>query len=255
MKINNAAAAAAAAPAFVSAMASAASKADHANLAAAAGVLIIIRDAGGTNKKAASALWALLPDNVVTTFAQVKRINGAMNAVSEKASEGASTIRPLWLAAKSGKAFTDALLAAGIKSPRALLDLVAPRTEKAEGAPKKAVDTFLAAAKANGFNEDITPILIFITERHAKQMQAMLATAEKALNGALTDAAAKNAAAAAKQEKAAAASAAKKAAAEERARKHAAALKTADDKAAADKSAAAKKAADDKAADAKRILA
>lgn len=249
MKINNAAANAAAAPAFVLAVSAAALKADHANLAAAAAVLIIIRDAGGTNKKAAGALWTLLPDTVVNTFQQVKRINGALNAPTEKASEGAATIRPLWLAAKSGKEFTESLLKAGIKSPRALLDMVAPRTEKAESATKKAVDVFLTAAKADGFSEDLTPLLVFIAERHAKQMRAMLTNAEKSLNGALKDAAAKNAAAAAKQEKAANAAAAKKVADAERTRKHAAALK------AADLSAAAKKDAIAKQEDAKRILA
>ena len=236
MKINNsaaAAAAAAAAPAFVSAMNAAAAKADNANLAAACAVLIIIRNSGGTNKKAASALWALLPEDVVSTFAQVKRINGALNAVAEKASEGANTIRPLWLAAKTAKAFTDSLVSIGIKSPRALLDMVAPRTEKAESAPKKAVDTFLAAARGEGFKEDCTAILAWVAEKHAKAMQAMLSKAEAFQEGVLKDAAEKQAEAEAKQEAAQAAKDAKAAKDAERSRiqaeKTAMAEKTAQD--------------------------
>lgn len=203
---------------FIAAVSAAATKADHANLSAAAGVLIIIRNAGGTNKKAASALWALLPDSVVDTFQQVKRINGALNAATDKASEGASTIRPLWLAAKSGKAFTDALLAIGIKSPRALLDMVAPRKDPKAPGVKSAVESFLAAAKADGFSEDVTPILVFIAEHHGKAMQDLLEQAQAFQAGVLKDASEKNADIEAKAKKAKAAKDAKTARDAERTR-------------------------------------
>ena len=187
---------------FVAAVSAAATKVDHANLSAAAGVLIIIRNAGGTNKKAASALWALLPESVVNTFQQVKRINGALNAATDKASDGANTVRPLWLAAKTAKALTDSLLVIGITSPRSLLDLVAPRSDKKESVKKTAVETFMQATKVEGFNEDVTPILVFIAERHAKAMQDLLNQAQAFQAGVLKDAADKNAAIEAKAKKA-----------------------------------------------------
>lgn len=220
MKINNAATTTTT-TSFVAAVSAAASKADHANLTAACNVLIIIRNAGGTNKKAASALWALLPDSVVNTFQQVKRVNGAINATSEKATDGANTVRPLWLAAKTAKALTDSLLAIGITSPRSLLDLVAPRKDPKVPTVKTAVESFLSAAKADGFSEDVTPILVFIAEKHAKAMQALLEQAQAFQAGVLKDAAAKNADIEAKAEKAKAAKDAKDARDAERTRIHA----------------------------------
>lgn len=240
MKINNAAAAAAAAPAFVAAMNAAASKADNANLAAACAVLVIIRDAGGTNKKSASSLWALLPEDVVSTFAQVKRVNGAINAPAEKATDGANTVRPLWLAARTAKALTDSLISIGIKSPRALLDLVAPRADKKESAPKKAVEIFLAAARSDGFKESVLPLLVWVAERHGKEMARLLAEAEAFQAGVSKDAEEKNAAIEAKQAKAEKAKAAKAVKATERARLNAEALAEAEKLESDEKSAKAK---------------
>lgn len=230
---------AAAAPAFVSAMNAAASKADNANLSTACNVLITLRNAGGTNKKAASALWALLPDSVVNTFQQVKRVNGALNAATDKASEGANTVRPLWLAAKSGKAFTDSLVDIGINSPRAMLDFVAPRKEPKTPGVKSAVDTFLKTAKADGFNEDITPLLVWIAETHSKQMAGLLEQAQAFQAGVLKDAEEKQAAIADKQAEAQAAKAAKAAKAAERTRIHAEKMAKIEQAASAEKSAKA----------------
>lgn len=242
MKINNSTAAAAAAPAFVSAMSAAATKADNQALTSTCAVLLLVRDSGGTNKKAAGALWALLPDAVVTTFQQVKRVNGAINAPSAKATKGANTIRPLWLAAKSGKAFVDALLDIGINSPRAMLDFVAPRKEPKSPAVKSAVESFLAAAKVEGFNEDITPLLVWITERHAKAMEGLLNQAQALQAGVLKDAAQKQADIDAKKAKAEKAKAAKAAKAVERSRLHAEKMAKIEQEASEAKSAQAKKA-------------
>jgi hypothetical protein len=219
-----------------------ADKADNQALTSTCAVLLLVRDSGGTNKTSMSALWALLPDSVVNTFQQAKRVNGAINAPTDKASEGAKLVRPLWLNAKNQTSLVKGLLELGITSPRALLDLVAPRKDPKTPVTKSAVDAFIAAVKAEGFNEDMTPILVFIAEKHAKQMQAMLEQAQAFQAGVLKDAAAKQADVDAKAEKAKAAKAAKAVKATERARLSAEALAEAEKQASDEKSAVAKKA-------------
>lgn len=203
---------------FVSTMATFASRANHANLAAACSVLHLIRENGGTNAKASKALWALLPDETVTTFAQVKRVSGAIN--NAKPTDGAKQVRSIWLESISADDMTDRLIAVGIVSPRSLLDLVAPRKDKEDKADKEtsAVETFLSAAKAEGFKEDVTPLLVWIAEKHAEAMQALLEQAQAFQAGVLKDAAAKNADIEAKAKKAKAAKDAKTARDAERTR-------------------------------------
>ena len=222
MKINNAVVTVVSP--FAQAMQGLADKADNQALTATCAVLLLVRDAGGTNKKSMSALWALLPDSVVTTFAQAKRVNGAINAPDGKASEGAKVVRPLWLNAKNQTSLVKGLLELGISSPRGLLDFVAPRGDKKESVKKTAVEAFMQAAKGEGFNEDMTPILVFIAERHAKAMQAMLEQAQAFQAGVSKDAEEKNAAIEAKQAKAEKAKAEKAARDAEKTRKHAEAL-------------------------------
>ena len=234
--------AAAAAPAFVLAMSTAAARADNANLAAAANVLVILRNAGGTNKKAASALWALLPDDVVNTFQQVKRVSGALNAPADNANDNAKMVRTLWLGAKTQTAFVKSLLDIGITSPRAMLDFVAPRKEPKTPVVKSAVEAFLTAAKTEGFKEDVTDLLGWVVERHAVQMAGLLKQAQAFQAGVLKDAAEKQADIEAKAEKAKAAKAAKAARDAERSRIHAERLAQAEKLASAEKSAAARKA-------------
>lgn len=227
---------------FSTHMSALADKADNQALTSTAAVLLLVRDSGGTNKKSASALWALLPDTVVTTFAQAKRVNGALNAPSEKANDNAKMVRTLWLGAKNQTSLVKGLLDIGITSPRGLLDFVAPRGDKKESVKKGAVEAFMQATKQDGFNEDITPLLVWITERHAKQMQGLLKQAETFQEGVLKDAEEKQAAIADKQEKAKAAKAAKAVKAAERARSHAEKIAQAEKVTSDTKSAQAKKA-------------
>lgn len=242
MKINNSTTTTTTSPAFVAAMNAAASKADNQALASTCNVLIIIRNSGGTNKKSASALWALLPDSVVTTFAQAKRVNGALNAPTDKATNGAKQVRAIWLGAKNQTSFVKGLLDIGITHPRGLLDFVAPRKEKEESAKKTAVEVFLDAAKSDGFSEDVTSLLVWVAEKHAKAMEGLLNQAQAFQAGALKDAAQKQADIEAKQEKAIAAKAAKEAKDTERTRIHAEKMAKIEQEASEAKSAQAKKA-------------
>ena len=179
-----------------------AGKADNQALTSTAAVLLLIRDAGGTNKKSMSALWALLPDSVVNTFAQAKRINGALNASTEKATDGSKQVRAMWLGAKNQTAFVKGLVEMGITSPRGLLDFVAPRGDKKESVKKTAVETFLAATRGEGFKEDMTPILAWMAEAHLPAMLGMAQRAEAERLGKLAEAEAKQAEAEAKQKEA-----------------------------------------------------
>lgn len=190
-----------------------AGKADNQALTSTCAVLLLVRDSGGTNKKSMSALWALLPDTVVNTFQQAKRINGALNAPAEKATDGAKVVRALWLGAKNQTAFVKGLVEEmGVTSPRALLDLVAPRKDPKAPAVKSAVETFLQAAKGEGFKESVLPLLVWIAERHSVEMARLLAEAEAFQAGKQAEAEAARAEAEAKQEKIQAAKAAKDAA-------------------------------------------
>lgn len=225
---------------FTQTMQSLADKADNQALTSTAAVLLLVRDSGGTNKKSMSALWALLPDSVVTTFQQAKRVNGAINAQDEKANDNAKMVRALWLGAKNQTAFVKGLLELGISSPRGLLDFVAPRGDKKDTVKKSAVDTFMQAAKVEGFAEDVTDLLRWIAEKHAKQMRGLLKQADKALKGALKDASEKQAEIDAKAEKAQAAKDAKAAEDAERTRIHAEKMAMADKAAEDAKSAQAK---------------
>ena len=222
MKINNAVVTVVSP--FAQAMQGLADKADNQALTATCAVLLLVRDAGGTNKKSMSALWALLPENVVQTFAQAKRVNGAINAPDGKASEGAKRVRSLWLDAKNQTSLVKGLLDLGISSPRGLLDLVAPRGDKKESVKKTAVEAFMQAAKGEGFNEDVTALLVWVAEKHASEMTRLLAEAEAFQAGVLAEAKAKQAEIDAKAEKAKAAKAAKAVKATERARLNAEAL-------------------------------
>ena len=238
---------AAAAPAFAAGMSALADKADNQAITSACAVLLLVRDSGGTNKKSASALWTLLPENILTTFQQVKRINGALNAPSDKASEGARQVRALWIAAKTQTAFVKGLLDIGLTSPRSLLDLVAPRKDKKETVKKGAVEVFLLAASEEGFAEDLTPILDWLAE--GTSLPAMLAMAQRVTaekEGKAKDAAEALAVATAKQAKAEKAKAAKAARDAERSRLHAEKIAQIEQAASAEKSAAARKAHEDK---------
>jgi hypothetical protein len=228
--------------AFVATMAIMASRSNHANLHAACGVLHLVRANGGTNKKAQSALWALLPESTVQTFAQVKRISGAINATADKATDGAKQVRVVWLESTSADDMTDKLISIGVMSPRALLDLVAPRKDKEDKEDKEtsAVETFLKAAKSEGFKESILPLLVWIAERHFTEMARILAEAEAFHAGKQAEAEAKQAEAEAKQAEAEAKQAEAKAKQAEAEAKHAEALAEADKKASAEKSAQAK---------------
>lgn len=206
---------------FATGMSVLADKADNQAITSTCAVLLLVRDSGGTNKKSAGALWALLSENIVTTFAQAKRINGALNAPSDKATNGAKQVRAIWLGAKNQTAFVKGLLDIGVQSPRSMLDMVAPRGDKKESVKKSAVETFLLAANAEGFKEDVTDLLVWVAERHAKQMRGLLSKEETFQAGVLKDAAQKRAAIEAKQEKAKAAKAAKEARDAERTRIHA----------------------------------
>ena len=225
---------------FVSTMVTFASRANHANLQAACAVLHLIKQNGGMNAKASKALWVLLPEETVTTFAQVKRVSGALN--NAKPTEGAKQVRAVWLASTNADDMTDKLIAVGIVSPRALLDFVAPRKEKEESVKKTAVETFLKAVKEEGFKEDVTDLLSWVVETHAVQMAGLLKQAQAFQAGVLKDAAEKQADIEAKAEKAKAAKAAKAARDAERSRIHAEKLAQAEKLASAEKSAAARKA-------------
>lgn len=178
--------------------------------------LIFARDAGGTNKAAARALWATVSEESTNALSVLKRINGGLNA--PKPDENQRALRTLWIAADDSEDFLAGLAGMGIKTAKGLQARCCPAKEPKEPAIKSAVEVFLNAAKSDGFSEDMTPILVFIAEKHAEAMLAMLGQAQAFQAGVLKDASERQAEIDAKAEKAKAAKAAKAAKDAEKAR-------------------------------------
>ena len=178
--------------------------------------LIMARDAGATNKAAARALWSTVSDETSNALSVLKRINGGLNA--PKATDSQRAIRALWIAADDAEDFLSGLAGMGVKTAKQLQVLACPRKDPKAPSVKTAVEVFLDRATEEGFNEDLTPILVFIAERHAKQMQGLLEQAEAFQAGVLAEAKAKQAEIDAKQAKAEKAKAEKASKAAEKAR-------------------------------------
>ena len=187
---------------------------DSASLRAALAVAAAAFEAGGTNKAALRGLFASLPEGLAERQGQAHRIlgglcrqvapEGASDDVRAKAiTEIGAQVRAALLPSKgqtTAQAVKAALAiasAANISSARALLDAVAPRGEPKKTAKKTAVETFLAAAKADDFKEDVTAVLAWACESHLKTLAAMVKAAEADFAAKVAEAAEKDAAAAA----------------------------------------------------------
>ena len=143
--------------------------------------LILAREAGATNKKSARALWATVSDETTNALSVLKRINGGLNA--SKPDESQKALRAIWLAVGDETDFMAGLAGYGIKTAKALQVLACPAKEPKAPVVKSAVETFLSAASADGFKEDVTPLLVWLAEGASlPQMldMAQRATAEKA---------------------------------------------------------------------------
>ena len=143
--------------------------------------MIIARNAGATNKKAARELWATVSDETSNALSVLKRINGGLNA--PKPTEDQKALRALWIEADDADDFMAGLAGHGIKTAKALQTLACPAKEPKVPAVKTAVEIFLAKATEEGFAEDLTPILVWLAEGASlPQMldMAQRATAEKA---------------------------------------------------------------------------
>ena len=145
--------------------------------------LIMARDAGGTNKAAARSLWATVSDETTNALAVLKRINGGLNTVTEKATDDQRALRAMWIAADDVDDFLIGLAGKGVKTAKALQVLACPSKEPKAPVVKSAVEVFLNAASEEDFAEDLTPILVWLAE--GASLPAMLdlaqrATAEKA---------------------------------------------------------------------------
>lgn len=161
--------------------------------------LIFARDAGGTNKAAARALWATVSDETSNALSVLKRVNGGLNTT--KATEDQKALRALWIGADDAAGFLAGLAGMGIKTAKALQVLACPSKAPKDPSVKTAIEVFLAKATEEGFNEDLTPLLVWLAE--GASLEAMLdfaqrATAKKA--GKAADAAEKAAEAKAKAE-------------------------------------------------------
>lgn len=175
--------------------------------------LIMARDAGATNKKSARELWATVSEESTNALAVLKRINGGLNA--PKPTEEQKALRALWIAADDQEDFLSGLSGMGIKTAKALQVLACPSKEPKVPTVKSAVEIFLAKATEEGFNEDLTPLLVWLAEGNS--LPAMLEVAKRATaenEGKAKDAAEALAAAKAAAEKFAADKAAKAAKAE-----------------------------------------
>lgn len=140
--------------------------------------LIFAREFGGTNKGAARALWATVSEESTNALSVLKRINGGLNTPSEKADESQKALRALWIAADDDADFLAGLTGMGIKTAKALQSLACPAKEPKAPAVKTAVETFLNAASQEGFNEDLTPLLVWLAE--SQHLPAMLDLAQRA---------------------------------------------------------------------------
>lgn len=145
--------------------------------------LIIARNAGATNKKAARALWSTVSEESTNALSVLKRINGGLNAPTATATESQKALRALWIAADDEADFLSGLAGHGIKTAKDLQVLACPAKDPKVPSVKTAVEIFLAKASEEGFKEDITPLLVWLAE--GASLPAMLdmaqrATAEKA---------------------------------------------------------------------------
>lgn len=140
--------------------------------------LIIAREAGATNKKAARGLWATVSDETSNALSVLKRINGGLNTPSDKATESQKALRALWIGADNAEDFLSGLAGHGIKTAKDLQVLACPAKEAKEPTAKSAVETFLSAAMADGFKEDLTPLLVWLAE--GASLPQMLDVAQRA---------------------------------------------------------------------------
>lgn len=150
--------------------------------------------AGGTNKAALRALFATLPEGLAKRQSQAHRILGGLVRQSADITDTGTALRALILPTK-GKTTAQAVKAAqvfcsnaGIASARALLDAVAPRTEK-KPVEKTPVERFLSAYQAdkNGVG-DLTPLLVALVTDHQQALVSLLGDSIAQQVGRLKDA-------------------------------------------------------------------